>query len=738
MDANVVSFKESAEGKILLNTLLLENTRLLYDGISKLHRQLEPLRDEGTNFHARILGMQDIRAKIQACAGDTLTQAYSGGNPLFQNANISLCLFWQYFFKEEIVSQADIIGDMLLYYDLIQRLVNKQVQPDDMPYCYENLCWYFCNLMNCDMSYFIHREGCNPPQIICRSGYDIQELKEGRAPQGAEFAPLLRVPKTAEFITDDIWTLSFLKDEDRKKCGAVLFGHTYVVIRLDEHAELYLLLQYNDEKTANSTVNFLKGYLRLLFLREDLTECIRQDYHFLLNLRFDCGFVRFFETTADEENRYPVIMHIPDLHANETMSAYQKNVKSEFETQYEKYRLSRTPYQIDLLVLSGDIVDGKPANASQVQGNYQIAEKVLLDIVEILWKREDGRIPFDWKRRIICVPGNHDFAAMNLVKAALTQRRLAAGLPYEGENKVFAKFSYYLDFVQHFLDAPIDELVRNDINEVREYRNLKTKILMLNSSWGATAARTNKICLNEETVTRLCEERLWQGCDHVAEPYRICVLHHPNWFDYILDGYDIPEKWSWDPKPLASSINMLHRAFVEVVHAGVELDSSDSEENRKNFSNCKKVFLKEYEKKIKRITKMNILGDKEGKTYFTRDAELEYNYLTTEPSRKSEQISNLHNRMEYDRRVTSEDEKKYNEIMDAIEKTGVNVYLCGHIHDRNDVKTIKLAEKDIDNKRVIGGKFTDINSSGSVKTMSVQILSRGLDEIDIWDFKKKD
>lgn len=79
-----------------------------------------------------------------------------------------------------------------------------------------------------------------------------------------------------------------------------------------------------------------------------------------------------------------------------------------------------------------------------------------------------------------------------------------------------------------------------------------------------------------------------------------------------------------------------------------------------------------------------------------------------------------------------------NKTVEAIEKVNVNVYLCGHVHNRNGVKKIMLTEKDVDNKRVIGGKFTDIDSSGSVKTMSVQILSRGADRIDILDLEKED
>ena len=33
-----------------------------------------------------------------------------------------------------------------------------------------------------------------------------------------------------------------------------------------------------------------------------------------------------------------------------------------------------------------------------------------------------------------------------------------------------SKFTYYIEFLINFLDAPIDELLENDLNEIRDYK----------------------------------------------------------------------------------------------------------------------------------------------------------------------------------------------------------------------------------------------------------------------------
>lgn len=692
----VDSFMCSPEWKKMLNTLFLENTRLLYDGISRLHRQLSLLQTKGqaTNVHASIKGMHKVRRRVGDTVKEQLEQCFAQEEPLYQNANISLCIFWEFFFKVNIRKQAVVVGDMILYYDLIQKLIEKSIEDDDKPYCYENLCWYICNLMSCDMSYFVCKDGCNPPRIICRSGYDIKELKHRSSPQGAEFGKLLSAEESGvSYITEDIWKISLI-EEDNEKYVSTLRGHSYVTIRLDEGAGIFLLLQYNarDKKPQEEL-------MRLLFMREDLTECICRDFENLMNLRFDCGFVRFFRDAEKKRAHHarPVIMHIADLHADESMRINQGKILSEFATCYNRLKKETKTSSVDLLILSGDIAEGKLGNASQLQKNYRTAEEILFKIVNQLWRRDDGRIPFDWKRRIMCVPGNHDFAAMNLVKASLNQRRLAAGLPYDGENEIFAKFAYYLDFSLQFLDAPIDALVRNNINETREYRNMNTKVLLLNTSWGSSAARTNKVCLDEMTVNRLVNEKIWCDCEHSSDPYRICVLHHPpkETLDYIRDGYDIPNpEWSWAQPAPTTAINPLYESFCEVVRLQLK-----KKPRKCKLESAKRQFISDFESRKDIVTQLNIRGDNQNKIFFTKDAYLEYNYIKTGARHKSEELSRIHERMRYDKMMAALDQRTFQNVITRIDSAHhVNVYLCGHIHTRNNVSDIAWKENNIEKK----------------------------------------
>src|SRR5699024_8560544 len=85
--------------------------------------------------------------------------------------------------------------------------------------------------------------------------------------------------------------------------------------------------------------------------------------------------------------------------------------------------------KIDLLAISGDIVDSKDANASRMEKNYRYAENLLNKIVITLWKDDCGYLPHDWRRRILITTGNHDYASMNQYQATLKHRSLTSAMP---------------------------------------------------------------------------------------------------------------------------------------------------------------------------------------------------------------------------------------------------------------------------------------------------------------------
>lgn len=663
----------------LRQTLMLENARPLYDGIVDLRAQL--IAAGGAEFkdmlHALCLRESDKQFEsVQKKVEELLEAAYIDTDTLIrQSPNFALLSFWEKYFgtsplKKEAVSA---ITDMLLYHDLLHTIhetqspeTTKKTGYDDLPYLYENLCNCIMKLMQCRNSYIVHHVSCGDTHIVARSAY---------LPEEVEDAAELKASDIAGFLTENH---SKTPDMEEGFCEKPVFslmgadGYNYWLLRLYESGDeqLYLLLQY--EAALPDTRELVK----ILFARDHLKSAVFRDFEHLLNLRYELGFVRFFRERTADKPPYPIIMHTSDLHADTVFPA-DKCLQSVLD--------SLSPGDgVDLLVLSGDIVDGKNSNASQTQKNYDYAAETIRKLVSKIWSCA-GRISFDWKRRILFVPGNHDFAAMNLVKAVLKQRALAAGLPYDGNNKVVAKFAYYLNFILELLDVPIDLLIRDEINEVREYRRMNTKVLMLNSSYDASYMRTNKVRISKTIVERLTGSEAWKECPHSERALRICVVHHPpsEPIDYTLDGYDEVPGWEWGKDADKAPMNTLYRTMKAAVNS-VKYDAG-----KMSFDDMAvKLFKGEYDKCKESVAENNLKGNQENKLYFTKDATLLFKYFTDKEN--AECAEKLISDIQFNERIAAQDQK---ELLDCIGAcSDVDIILCGHVHETKDMPEISLSD----------------------------------------------
>lgn len=551
---------------LLYRVMSLENTRLIFDGIAELHKQLfigkngTELKKQCRDTHVKICLFQtdeEIKKRLINLVEESRDQKR---RLLRQNANYSFLSFWEAYFGSPYCNEFfQVVSEMILLYDLLQRLVNSNDVPDDpfysrdeLPYCYEKLCCYLRKILECDNCFVFHKIG-GTGRLVCRSPYSKEELIHASEFTAERFSALMeRQTKECVYLTDDVFQI-------------MENGELYVIIglaELDKQREEELVLILQAPKTPESLESNIRPLARILFARERLKEALVMQYEYLMNTRFECGFVQFFSNTTSSTDtlRYPVIMHISDIHMDMLLHSRQKELIEQLKNSLNDYGA------IDLLAISGDLVEAKYSNASQIQENYDYVKELLREIAAILWDCGDGRISFDWKRRLLIVPGNHDFAAMNLVKTIFRYRAVATSVPGPGGNKIMAKFSYYLDFMQSFLDAPIDELMRHNINEVREYRCMNAKVLLLNSSVGSTAQRTNKVTLDEAAVKSLTESAAWREKtgDHF---YRICVVHHPPFhqIDYVLDGYDTVDEWKWIGVNEYRTMNSLYHSMKEAI-----------------------------------------------------------------------------------------------------------------------------------------------------------------------------
>ena len=673
---------------ILLRVLCLENTRLIFDGLGELHRQMfdgpegEALNNKCREAHIKICA--DTTSEItKEKLGKILEECYDKNNGLLrQNINYSFLSFWKLYFGTSTVKElCEAVMEMLLYYDLLQRLVCPEgvttksgFLKDELPYCYEKLCCYIRRILeakNC----FVFRRMSGSAQLVCRSPYSADEIRSSGEFTAKDFSELLERPKTEkEELTDDIFQI---------KAGDI----HYLVIRmakLDEVRKEELLLVLEDIKESETLKENIRPLAKVLFARDRLKEALTKQYEYLLNLRFDCGFVQFFdgEENRNLRDRYPTIMHISDIHMDLLIHKEMENLSEWLKRNKKNYG------KVDLLAISGDLIEARYSNTSQIQENYDFLKDLLREIVAILWDRGDERISFDWKRRIVIVPGNHDFAAVNLFKTVFRNRAVAANVPSLGKNKIMAKFSYYLDFLQNFLDAPIDELMRNHINEVREYRNMNTRVLLLNSSFGATAQRTNKVTLDNGVTRKLTKSAIWHE-ETDDELYRVCVVHHPpfNSIDYVLDGYDTVDGWKWAGSSVFGSMNSLYGNMIAAIR---ELEEEKAGHiGAFGKEHWKEEFIKEYlSMKDNSVQESLQKAYSNGKTYFTKDAKTLYEYFCSKDEEMSEDVSNMINRILYDIKTSEHDIETYGKLVNQYMKN-VDIFLCGHTHADNELSKVE-------------------------------------------------
>lgn len=600
-------------GSIAYNELLtaryifMENTRMLYSGM----RDLEELVSTDTFQQIDKYRPADSFGEYMKLLSDEvnkcLTNCYSSSantekidEILYQSTLGNFCRFWHISTNHSPVYNDEEISPLayiLQYFRRLQSLANENRmnwKMDELPYLYEELCRCICGFTGFQMCYIAFCGIGTIPEIFTQSGYYVELMEKDNLLNSSRMDKVIRkafsgkkdyilIPGVSRFFDDTtqcdylIMRISLLEN-DYSDDGL------YIVLQSDHHNARRdkMLLKHVDLQKARD----------VLFMRYRLQEVLTRDYTILINFRFDCSYVR---KISKETN--PSIMHISDLHVCRDMK--EINICNSLEQVLnvpDAYNNSKI--KIDLLAISGDIVDSKDANASRMEKNYRYAENLLNKIVITLWKDDCGYLPHDWRRRILITTGNHDYASMNQYQATLKHRSLTSAMPAEGESGTMSNFAYYIDFLIRYLDPPVDELLRNDLNEVRYYHNLNLKVLILNCSSIATARRTNKMGINKEIVKNLLQRVDWNQTTK-NRPYRIVVGHYsPEYqLSYFIDNYSVLPGWMWgvsETKPEVRYINDMVNAFQDAVKERMETIIKPSSE----LSECLEYetkFCKEFE-----------------------------------------------------------------------------------------------------------------------------------------------
>ena len=547
--------------------LFLENTRMLYSGMGDLEKMLQRsgyYQDEqyrlAENYNVSI---EKLSAKVR----DILSDCYNNGEIRYQNILCNFCNFWEGSYNENVKEDNAVmkITYMLrLYQDLKGLSDSKQGYcEDDMPYVYEDICRTICGISGYNMCYIVLDEVGQIPIKLASSGYYYKYLIEDRILELDDYKKVIfefmnlsknNLPSNVRVINDEkglnLFAIKFMDNLSREKSRS-----------------FYLILQSDDE--LKSLQEQWKYTRNILSMRQSMVEALHRDFADLASKRYDCTYIR----TRNAGDTGLSVIHISDLHID---SDYPWK-KDKYLSAMQSVKQINENRNIDLLMISGDIVDGRQGSAPVMTERYQYAKDFLNRFIIKLWKGDDGYLPHDWKRRIIISTGNHDYASMNQYRSSMENRDLGPGLPIESDSPTISKFAYYIDFLRDYLDAPVFDWIQNDLNEVRDYRNLNVKLLVLNCSSKATPRRTNKMGINLEKVKPLLQAPCWQeASEKIASNlrskeniFRICLAHYSPKYNlsYFLDKSirAIPG-WEWGDSNGPMN-QLVEKYFAEAVEA---------------------------------------------------------------------------------------------------------------------------------------------------------------------------
>ena len=265
----------------------------------------------------------------------------------------------------------------------------------------------------------------------------------------------------------------------------------------------------------------LKKLRNVLFLRDRLEIVLEKNIAELIGMINSYDYVKPLAVGRD-----PRILHISDLHI---MAKNKDKTIPDHKLLLDEVQREFNGKKPDLLLITGDVILGN-YSAAGLQDTYDNALKVIKEIAATLWKEEEN-IRSDWNKRILISVGNHDYASMNELEATNKKRITTSGKPGE-LGDVMIKHSYFVHFIHRLLGNDIDDIIKNDLNQVVNYKKLGLSVINVNSNSNVNPLRTNKVRINENAVkAAIANVKL---ADRI-----VYMVHHTPIYkiDYIDDVY---------------------------------------------------------------------------------------------------------------------------------------------------------------------------------------------------------
>lgn len=523
----------------------LENTRILAKGIAGLY---ERCRQENVDWEMNALKEFICRTYAASIGPD-------GRDYLYQNPQADFFEFRLFPPDPDKVDQADgyRMASMLLMYHEITQLEARQdgdAFRGDPASAYETLCNCFQEILSSNMCYIAYRRR-DDTRILAASSVHCRNGKLDPTLGSQELGRLLDVIRdrkaaadTTELqeLVDGIVLFKPVWEPDGDRRGRENITGQFLILPMDLYLRetgggelLYMVFHRISGPDWDGSSPELYDRIRdALFLRGRLTDMLGRDLFHLLNSRSEYrGIVR--NSAGSQPLR---ILHISDIHVSGDNWETIRDCVSCLTLD----ETSGAPF--DFMAITGDVAQGR-CSAGDLEENYDHAAEVIRTLAVRIWGHpykgaaaDDYILRQDWKKRVIIIPGNHDYASMNELETQHdeTNRASLSGRPAVKEGSAMAKFTYYINFLRQLLDIDTGDLIDNGLNEFRSYDELHVNFLSLNTSIMANPIRNNKVHLDQSFVKSVANKITSQ--EHAGN-HIVCLCHHgPQYqIDYLSDQY---------------------------------------------------------------------------------------------------------------------------------------------------------------------------------------------------------
>ncbi|MDD3403511.1 MAG: metallophosphoesterase [Hespellia sp.] len=468
--------------------------------------------------------------------------------------------------SEEILTKQQ--AAMLLLYRKIERLqrnVNELSTKKTYVAEYNEMCDYMSLVANGRKCYLIHAR--NDENIILAHSGDIVEDKE--ADINADIHTLTNL--AFESLPSGISIDATITNDD-------IFWIIKLLVNKNEHIDykqrVYIVFkQKNDGCLSEEEMSVARG---ILFLRPQIQILLERDLYAIHHFKSN-----YEDVEKNENENVCRILHITDLHVAEyNAEAIKDQIKATFFGKSDNGATATEQLYYDLIVITGDVAQGS-GTAKDMELNYQKAAEVIKTLVKQIWTDKDTKmIKSDWQKRVIIIPGNHDYASMNELEVVHRNRMTYNGSPTKYDGSTMIKFSYYIDFLCELLDLNMSEVIRKNLNDYRVYEKLKVRFVTLNTVTEVSALRNNKMQLDENYIKSL--PTVTKGDEYT----NIYLMHHTPLY---MNNYNNDKYWE---KDITKEMQEVFGSIIEMI---VEYYSPES--------NKKIVDVNNYfeQKKIQRI-----------------------------------------------------------------------------------------------------------------------------------------